>query len=273
MGSVASAHNFGESGTSPAWEGKGNDSRFSDSGGETIVVPLPPRISRRLIQPELMDEPQLEFREHVRALRALARVNTLSLTSWRIWREIRDLAGRIAGPVRVLDVACGGGDVALALKARACWTGVPLEVWGCDASPTALAYARDRAVHRGLEAEFLELDVTREPLPPGFHLVVSSLFLHHLEEPAARDVLVGMARAGERILVQDLLRSTVGYWLAWGTLRLISRSRVAHVDGPRSVQAAFRLREVKALAREAGLEGARVAPCWPQRFLLTWSRR
>ena len=251
------------------------------------MVSLPPPLEYRLLQPELMDEPELDAMEHARALRALARVNLLSLTAWRIWREIRDRAGGVnggagkerapeagagSGPLRVLDVACGGGDVALALKERALAAGLPLEVLGCDASPGALDHARGEARRRGLDVEFMKLDVTREDLPGGFHLVVSSLFLHHLRGNSARDLLREMARVGEAILVQDLVRSTVGYWLAWGTLRVISRSRVARVDGPRSVQAAFRIPEVEALARDAGLEGARLRPCWPERFLLTWRR-
>ena len=221
-----------------------------------------------------MDSADLAAGEHIRALRALARVNALSLTAWRIWREIRDLAevGSDDGtrPLRILDVACGGGDVALALKEQALTAGLPLEVWGCDASSTAVAHAREQARRTGVDVEFIEMDVTREALPPGFHLVVSSLFFHHLEDEEARELLLEMARVGKRVMVQDLIRSAPGYWLAWGTVRLISRSRVAHVDGPRSVQAAFRVSEVRELARRAGLEGARVAPCWPQRFVLTW---
>jgi len=218
-----------------------------------------------------MDEPGVEAREHVSALRALARVNRLSLTAYRIWREVLAIS-RQASPLRVLDVACGGGDVILEVKRKADAAGVPVEVHGCDTSPTALSHGRERAARKGLEVHFHELDVTREPLPGGFDLVTSSLFLHHLEEAGARALLAEMARAGRGILIQDLLRSTPGFWLAWVTLRLISRSRLAHVDGPRSVESAFRISEVEALARDAGLAGATVRPCWPQRFILTWRR-
>jgi len=117
------------------------------------------------------------------------------------------------------------------------------------------------------------LDVLRSPLPPGFDLVCSSLFLHHFPDDDAVRVLSEMAEAGRTVLVQDLRRTRSGYWLAQGTLRILSRSRVARIDGPRSVQASYRIPEVRALARRAGLRGARVVPCWPQRFMLTWSRR
>jgi len=160
--------------------------------------------------------------------------------------------------------------VILALSSKARKEGVALEVSGCDSSPVALSHGRAEAERMGLKAHFFQMDVTRSPLPEGYDLICSSLFLHHLDEEEAVEFLSGMAQAGEAVLVQDLVRSRLGYWLAQGTLSVLSASRVARVDGPRSVQASFRIPEVKVLARQAGLKGARVVPCWPERFLLTW---
>jgi 2-polyprenyl-3-methyl-5-hydroxy-6-metoxy-1,4-benzoquinol methylase len=216
--------------------------------------------------------PGLETKLHSQALRALSRVNALSLTVLRIWREIRALAGHGPRPLRVLDVACGGGDVAVALQARALREGIALEASGCDLSPLALEHARARARTRGVDVNFFQLDVGASPLPRGFNLVCSSLFLHHLRDEEAVELLVRMAESGESVLVQDLIRSRLGYALAYGTLRAVSRSPVARVDGPRSVQSAFRLEEVEVLASRAGLTGARVSRCWPQRFALVWRR-
>jgi 2-polyprenyl-3-methyl-5-hydroxy-6-metoxy-1,4-benzoquinol methylase len=219
-----------------------------------------------------MDAPELDRSEHIQALRALARVNILSLTARRIWAELRRVGLGRDGPIRLLDVGCGGGDVILALGSRARKEGFPLEVAGCDSSPVAVSHGRSEAARRGLEAQFFQIDVTRSTLPHGYDLVCSSLFLHHLPEDDVVALLSAMAEAGKAVLVQDLVRSRLGYLLAFGTLRVLSASRVARVDGPRSVQAAFRVPEVRALARQAGLEKARVVQCWPERFLFTWSR-
>ncbi len=82
-----------------------------------------------------------------------------------------------------------------------------------------------------------------------------------------------MSQAAERaVLVDDLLRSQSGYWLAWVGCRMLSRSPVVHFDGPVSVAAAFRLAEVKVLCSEAGLPGANIRTHWPERFLLSWER-
>ena len=153
---------------------------------------------------------------------------------------------------------------------RAQQASLPLVVHGCDVSPVALEHACCEAGRRGVAAEFFARDVLADGLPGGYDLVCSSLFHHHLSREDAVELLRGMAEAGRRVLVQDLLRGSLGYLLAWSGLRLLSRSEVAHVDGPRSVRAAFTLPEVRAMAAEAGYVGAVIRRGWPERFILRW---
>jgi len=230
-----------------------------------------------------MDAEDLDPVRHVQALRALARVNRVSLVAARVWREVlhlsrgsRDRSSRGRRdrkehrPLRILDVACGGGDVMVDVARRAQQASLPLVVQGCDLSPVALEHARREAGRRGVAAEFFTRDVLADGLPGGYDLVCSSLFHHHLSREDAVELLRGMAEAGRRVLVQDLLRGTLGYLLAWSGLRLLSRSEVAHVDGPRSVRAAFTLPEVRTMAAEAGYVGAVIRRGWPERFILRW---
>ena len=224
-----------------------------------------------------MDAEDLDPARHIQALRALARVNRVSLVASRVWREVLNV-GRmnrdrgVGQPLRLLDVGCGGGDVMIDVARRAHQAGVPLTVLGVDLSPVAVEHARREAERRGVAADFSTRDVLAEGLPGGYDLVCSSLFHHHLSREDAVGLLRGMAEAGHRVLVQDLLRGTLGYVLAWSGLRLLSRSDVARVDGPRSVRAAFTLSEVRTMAAEAGYVGAVVQRGWPERFILRWRR-
>ena len=233
---------------------------------------LVPDLACRSLGPELMDDAALDAGRHTRALDALRTVNLVSGTAGRVWREVLRLRPSVGRPLRVLDVACGGGDVVVALARRATRAGMPLEVHGCDRSETALAYARERAERRGVEARFFELDVLEAATPSGYDLACSSLFLHHLTEPQAIALLAAMAGAADRVFVQDLRRTRLGWALALGALHALTRSDVARADGPRSVVAAFTTEEAAALAREAGLAGAHVRRCWPQRWALSWRR-
>ncbi len=217
-----------------------------------------------------MDAPDLERARHVKALRALETVNLLSGTAGRIWREVVSLTRDNPRPLRVLDVACGGGDVAVALQRRADRADLRVEVQGCDRSPVALEHGQRLARDRGVGVHFFEHDALGGALPPDFDLICCSLFLHHLDEPEAVQLLAALAATGAAVLIQDLRRTRLGYLTAWLALHALSRSDVARVDGLRSVAGAFTMAEVAALARRAGLAQATLRPCWPQRFTLSW---
>jgi len=216
-----------------------------------------------------MDAPHIDPGLHGQALRALARINALSLATARLWTVVRRHA-RAGGPVRVLDLACGGGDIAVGVARRAARIGLDVEVHGCDRSPFAISWARERARRAGVRARFTELDVIASPLPTGYHVVTCSLFLHHLGEEEAVRLLRGMASAGLEGLVQDLRRTRTGYALAWTALHALTRSEIARRDGLRSVRAAFTADELLSLAREADLPRPIVGAAWPQRLVLAW---
>jgi 2-polyprenyl-3-methyl-5-hydroxy-6-metoxy-1,4-benzoquinol methylase len=232
------------------------------------------RLAQRHCQPEIMDQPGLDPAQHVRALRALARINRLSASDAILWRPLWELAREIPErPLRVLDVATGGGDVPVRLWQRARRAGLKLELCGVDVSATALEQARRNAERVGAEVEWRRLDVLSEDLPAGFDVVTSSLFLHHLAEDQALGLLRRMGgAAGKLVLVNDLLRSRLGYLLAFLVTRLLTTSPVVHVDGPRSVEGAFSMAEARELAERAGLHGATISWRWPWRYLLAWRR-
>ena len=241
---------------------------------ESTTFPFRTDLRRRCVTPEIMDQPGLDEQEHMLALRGLARINAWSGSAGILWPALRDLA-RAAGSdgIRVLDLASGAGDVPIRLWKRAQKAGLPLQISGCDRSPAAVRAATESASMVGAAVQFFTLDALAGPLPNDFDVITCSLFLHHLETLEALDFLKRSAAAPRKVvLVNDLARSQLGYALAWFGTRILSRSRVVHVDGPLSVRAAFTVAEAKALASEAGLAGVSVGWRWPCRFLLKWQR-
>ncbi len=233
-------------------------------------------LQQRHRQPELMDQPGLSDAEHRQALAGLRRVNLLSTSVSRLWSALRSLA-----PVdpqhpalRVLDVACGGGDVAIRLAQRARQQRIPMTINGCDLSPTALQVAGQASQLAGLpQMRFFEQDALGDPLPQDYDVIMCSLFLHHLEGDDALKLMRAMSTAARRaILIDDLQRTRWGYALCWVGCRILTRSKIVHVDGPLSVQGAFTIPEVQSLADQSGLHGATIQRHWPQRFLLSWER-
>lgn len=228
-------------------------------------------------EPEWMDDPGIAEADHLGALAALSRINLLSRTAAHLAAAAVTLLPRgNRRPTRcptVVDVACGGGDVTIDL-ARRLDRAIPggVRVIGVDSSTRAVERARRAAAAGGVDVAFEVRDVVTGGCPPC-DLVVSSLFLHHLDDAVAAGLLRGMAAAAERgVVVSDLLRSRLGLGLAVVGTTVLSSSRVARVDGPLSVRAARTLGEYRALADASGLTGATVRRVWPERALLVWRR-
>jgi SAM-dependent methyltransferase len=232
------------------------------------------KLAQRDKQPEIMDQPGLEFTQHQAALRELARINWISASDAILWKPIHRLAlEKSDRPMRVLDLATGGGDVPIRLHARARRGGVPITFAGADLSPNAIEFARQQASQSNAGVEFFRLDALNAPLPTDYDVITCSLFLHHLETDQAVDLLRRMGQAARlMVLINDLIRSRLGYVLAYVGTRVLTRSDIVRYDGPQSVRAAFTIPEAQRLAERAGLQNATISWHWPFRFLLCWRR-
>ena len=232
-------------------------------------------------QAELMDDPSLATADHLHALSALARINAFSGTAGQLAAAIQRLTAD-ARPLEVVDIACGGGDVTMALARRLARLRLKQRrdghkpgicVTGIDVSQRAVDHATARApTVDGAEVAFAVRDVVADGCP-ACDVAVTSLFLHHLDDPDAVRVLEALAAAARiGVVISDLLRSRAGLVLAMVGTTVLSSSRVARVDGPLSVRAARTLSEYRDLFDRAGLHGAVIRRAWPERAVITWRR-
>ena len=185
---------------------------------------------QRNMVPELMDDAALDPRAHARALAGLRRLNRASRAPEIIIAPILAFARRHERThLTLLDVACGGGDVPLAITDIAARHGIRLDLTLCDTSGTALAQAKKNAAAEDIP---IATFTGRAPdhLPDGpFDIVTNSLFLHHLNHDTATATLAAMsARAAHLLVISDLVRSTLGLFIAWSASRLLSRSPIVH---------------------------------------------
>ena len=223
----------------------------------------------------MMDDPSLDGNAHRHALASLRRINWLSRSDRPVWKEILRHARANSGerPLTILDIAAGGGDLAIRLARLAHQNGVSVTIDGCDISLTALDFATEQAAAANCDnIRFFQCDALRQPFPqPEYDVVMCSLFLHHLNETDAILLLRRMKTAATQlVLVDDLRRTRLGYWLAWLGCRILTRCQIVRADGPMSVEGAFTSSEALAIAAKAGLPHAALQHHWPQRFTMSW---
>lgn len=244
---------------------------------EYFILPTQRRLDLdRRLSPEKMDQPGLDPQSHAQALAALRRINFLSGTAYQISRQI----SKIAPPesqrsIRVVDLACGSGDVLIQLTQRLRQKYEQVETLGIDMSPFAIAQAQSLAVQRRIQnVDFRVGEVLKDPLPTDYDIIISSLFLHHLETEKVQLLLHEAAQAARLgVVISDLKRTKLGWLLAWIVARVVTLSPIVRYDGPISVQGAFATSEIREIAENAGMGEAFIRDCWPQRWMLRWSKK
>jgi 2-polyprenyl-3-methyl-5-hydroxy-6-metoxy-1,4-benzoquinol methylase len=183
-------------------------------------------------------------------------VNRL-VSGWqRVFRQqLLPLARRSA---TLLDVGCGGGDLAVRLAQWAREEGVTLRVTAIDPDPRALAFARARPAVQNVRF----LQVTAAELAAdgaSFDVVLSHHLLHHLNEAELGPFLEDTAAlALQRVVHNDIRRSDLALAAFTLTRPFFRRSFITE-DGLRSIRRSFTTAELAALA-PAGWHVQRLAP-------------
>jgi SAM-dependent methyltransferase len=219
----------------------------------TQVSVSAPDFRRRAQLSEWMDEPCA--RETMRAcLRDLARVNRWFLAYRPILRWLQQL--RLPAhsvPLRILDVGCGYGDTLRRIELWAKQNAVPVELTGIDLNPDTISIAHE-ATPPASNIRWVAGDVFayRASHPP--HLIVSSLFTHHLSDDEVVRFLRWMEdNALIGWFVNDLSRAAVPYHLFGWFSRVARLHPFVQHDGPVSIARAFSPDDWHRLASAAGL--------------------
>jgi 2-polyprenyl-3-methyl-5-hydroxy-6-metoxy-1,4-benzoquinol methylase len=186
---------------------------------------------------ELMDDPACDPDRLRATLERFTLVNRLVAAWGTVYRtHVRPALARVPGPVRLLDIGCGGGDVLRGLVARARADGFDVAGVGIDPDARSLAVARAARPVRGLEYRLT--DSTRlADSGERFDVVLSSHVLHHLSVAELRTVLDDSARLATRVAVHsDIARSRLAYAAYAVGITPLAPGSFLRTDGLRSIR-------------------------------------
>jgi len=202
---------------------------------------MQPDFRHRANLTEQMDEPC--SREELRAcLRDLAKVNRWFMGYRPLLHWLNELTAAmppLPHPLRILDVGCGYGDGLRRIERWAKSRDLAVELTGLDLNPDTAAIAMEASpVWSGIR--WVSADIFAYSLPKPPHLVVSSLFTHHLAEADVVRFLRWMEeRAEVGWFVNDLSRAAIPYYAFRAFSKLAGLHRFVQHDGPVSIARAF----------------------------------
>lgn len=237
--------------------------------------------------PELMDEPaSLEtLRGCLHSLQQMNRLTGSYRPTFAFLRRALARAARQAihftpdRPLRILDVGFGGGDTLLRIARWAALRRLPVTLTGLDLNPQSALIARQNEIQTNLRLTsnrprlrpapitWLTADALSVTLPDTPDLILSSLFMHHLEDAEIVRVLRWQhATATLGWFVNDLTRSRRAARLFTLLGSLLRWHPFCRHDGPVSFRRAFLPADWRALLALAGIPAATLIPTRPARL-------
>jgi demethylmenaquinone methyltransferase/2-methoxy-6-polyprenyl-1,4-benzoquinol methylase len=126
----------------------------------------------------------------------------MSLGLHRAWKAFAVSVARPRPGERVLDVAAGSGDLAVALSRKTQPGG---EVWITDINRRMLERGRDRLLDEGIAAPAVQCDAERLPFPPAyFDCVTVGFGLRNMtRKDAALAEMTRVLKPGGRLMVLE----------------------------------------------------------------------
>lgn len=197
---------------------------------------------RRVVIPELLDSDAGNESEIAASLRDLDRINRWfggNSTLESLLLKVAQKTGQ--RELTALDVGSGAGDTMKTVRAA-------LSSHGIEVAPTLMDRAPSH-LRDGLNG--VAGDATALPFRDGaFDVVVSTLFIHHLEPEG----VTLFAREALRVcrvafITNDLIRHPVHVALVYAGLPLFSR--ITRHDAPASVRRAYTMQEIRRAVERA----------------------
>ncbi len=229
------------------------------------------RFRERSYELEHLDKGDYTPDEYTGCLVELQRINRFFGDAQALRASLlKDIQRSGAKDFSVLDVGAGSGEL---LRVTARWTKsvkIRAHLTGLEMNPEA-ARAIIEESHGFPEINVVRGDACALPFgDDAFDYAICSLVTHHFCDEDVVRVLRELSRvARRRVLVIDLHRHAMAYYLYTTLGRFFLRNRLVREDGALSILRSFRPAEFYALAHQARWTHAEVRRRFPFRLVLS----
>ncbi|MCM4166385.1 2-phytyl-1,4-beta-naphthoquinone methyltransferase, chloroplastic [Arenibacter antarcticus] len=206
----------------------------------------------RCTEREIMDDPNLEVtllkKVFIDINKVNAMLNGFSITIKAIKKLIQDTP---KSSYTIMDLGCGDGHMLRLVANHFKKSGVQLHLVGLDLSSKALGIAREKSANYP-NISYLEQNIlTMDAKETQCDILLCSLTMHHFKTadiPEFLRQIFPIARMG--IVINDLQRSRVSYYLFKMYSIFFIKTCIAKHDGLVSIKSAFTKSDLRAFSQE-----------------------
>lgn len=220
--------------------------------------------THRRDEPEWLDGADLDPSELEAVLRDLATFNQTFLGHYPLLRWLGE-AVRAAGhdgPLTLVDIGCGYGDLLRAIRRWARRRNLNINLIGVDLNPQTICIA-EAATDAADRIEYKTADVFDLASAMPVDLMVSSLVTHHMSDHEITEFLRLMEKSARHgWAISDLQRNRFLYHFIGLASRLAGFHPMITHDGQLSVARSLRRAEWEQRIAEAGISSDAVSIRW-----------
>ncbi|NEW82482.1 MAG: methyltransferase domain-containing protein [Mariniphaga sp.] len=227
------------------------------------------KFKHRSYQSELLDAPDIPKSQLIHNLHELDFISRALGGHAISLNGIKELVTDKNKVYHIVDLGCGSGDLMQYIAKWAAKEGYKVKLTGVDRNPDVINYlnnyCKDFPEITGVASDY------RDYLKTGVSIDVihSSLFCHHLTDDELSE-LFGYCKVNTKIgfVINDLHRHWIAYYGVHLITHLFNGTALSKNDGPISVLRAFKVKELRALLKKAGITGYSIHWKWAFRYLV-----
>jgi len=223
----------------------------------------------RSFEKEQMDDLNLAGKKLHQTLYGLSVINRYLGNTNATFKAVKREMLKADGPLKIIDLGCGGGDNLRAIAAWSVENGKPAELIGIDGNPYILEYARAKNTKQ-VQVKFLQADILEDSFElPDCDLLISSHFMYHFSDEAFVRFLEGAKeKVTKKIIFSELERNPLAYLLFKIGAIFFPFSKMVKQDGLKAIRRAFTRKELISIFKEAGLINYRIKWKWAFRLII-----
>ncbi|WP_372371249.1 methyltransferase domain-containing protein [Candidatus Uabimicrobium sp. HlEnr_7] len=167
-------------------------------------------------------------------------------------RSIIKAITNLATPnIKIVDLGCGGGDIARAVAKHLCGRGVDFHYLGIDGNPATINYAQQKSI-KYPQIEFVVNDIFEDSFRvPQCDILLSSHFMYHFSNKQLIDFINKHShKVQQAIIFSELKRSRTAYILFQIGTRILNLSKITREDGLLALRRAFSKKELQRIAEQ-----------------------
>lgn len=223
--------------------------------------------SKRSDAPEMMDDFAMDGEILRDALDKIASINKMlggnSVTIEGVQKLLKDVD--VKKTIRIIDIGCGNGDMLRTLADYAKKRKLNFELIGIDANQFTINHARQLSTSY-LNVSYKCEDIFKDEIA-SCDIILCTLTLHHFKDEEIIALLNRFKSAANLgIVVNDLERSALAYYLFTGLCFVFGLNHMSKQDGLVSILRGFKKQNLQLYSKQLQLKNCSIKWKWAFRY-------